>query len=107
MGDVNRASLCSERKACDFLNLGVNSAQNSCADGAEKSGCCLSVQVTKQGRQETKALLLLLDIQASLCRLNENAVAFADNGGIETTIRIIHQFDYDVGLLTLGESLCR
>lgn len=48
--------------------------------------------------------MLLLDIQASLCRLHENAVVFADNGGIETTIRIIHQFDYDVGLLTLGTS---
>lgn len=60
------------------------------------------MQVAGQGRQDTKALMLLLDIEASLCRLEENAVAFADNGGIETTIRIIHQFDYDVGLLTLG-----
>ncbi|KAL8436218.1 hypothetical protein Efla_003748 [Eimeria flavescens] len=69
-----------------------------------KFGVCLlpCMQVAKQGRQETKALMLLLDIQASLCRLHENAVAFADNGGIETTIRVIHQFDYDVGLLTLG-----
>ncbi|OEH79639.1 hypothetical protein cyc_04251 [Cyclospora cayetanensis] len=69
-----------------------------------KFGVCLlpCMQVAKQGRQETKALLLLLDIEASLCRLNENAVTFAENGGIETTIRIIHQFDYDVGLLTLG-----
>lgn len=62
-----------------------------------------NMQVAKQGRQETKALLLLLDIEASLCRLSDNAVVFAEKGGIETTIRIIHQFDYDVGLLTLGE----
>ncbi|CDJ64851.1 LOW QUALITY PROTEIN: hypothetical protein, conserved [Eimeria necatrix] len=69
-----------------------------------KFGVCLlpCMQVASQGRQDTKALMLLLDIEASLCRLNDNAVAFADNGGIETTIRIIHQFDYDVGLLTLG-----
>lgn len=62
----------------------------------------MDLQVANQGRQETKALMLLMDIQASLCRLEENAVAFAENGGIETTIRIIHQFDYDVGLLALG-----
>ncbi|PFH34228.1 putative anonymous antigen-1 [Besnoitia besnoiti] len=69
-----------------------------------KFGVCLlpCMAVAKQGRTDTKALLLLLDIEASLCRLPENAQIFADNGGIETTIRLIHQFDYDVALLTLG-----
>lgn len=83
-----------------LANLVMENEENN----MRKFGVCLlpCMAVAKQGRTDTKALLLLLDIEASLCRLPENAEVFADNGGIETTIRIIHQFDYDVGLLTLG-----
>ncbi|KFH17871.1 putative anonymous antigen-1 [Toxoplasma gondii MAS] len=83
-----------------LVNLVMENEENN----MRKFGVCLlpCMAVAKQGRTDTKALLLLLDIEASLCRLKENAEAFAANGGIETTIRLIHQFDYDVGLLTLG-----
>nr|CEL69917.1 TPA: anonymous antigen-1, putative [Neospora caninum Liverpool] len=83
-----------------LANLVMENEENN----MRKFGVCLlpCMAVAKQGRTDTKALILLLDIEASLCRLPENAATFADNGGIETTIRLIHQFDYDVGLLTLG-----
>ncbi|PHJ24002.1 anonymous antigen-1 [Cystoisospora suis] len=90
------------------LETGCRTLANLVMENEERNmrkfGVCLlpCMAVAKQGRSDTKALLLLLDIEASLCRLPENAEVFADNGGIETTIRIIHQFDYDVGLLTLG-----
>eukprot|EP00922_Rhytidocystis_sp_ex-Travisia-forbesii_P027352 GHVS01040084.1.p1 GENE.GHVS01040084.1~~GHVS01040084.1.p1 ORF type:complete len:2151 (+),score=222.55 GHVS01040084.1:985-7437(+) len=58
--------------------------------------------IGKQGRTDTQVLLLLLDIECSLCRFGGNAQLFSENGGIETTTKIIHQFDYDVSVLTAG-----
>lgn len=68
----------------------------------QKFGVCLDplMAIAKQGRTNTHVLLLLLDIQNALCRHLENAKRFAANGGIDTTIKIIHQFDYDVSVLT-------
>lgn len=60
------------------------------------------LNVLKQNRENSKVIFFLLDILCSLCRLNENAKAFAENGGIETTINAIQLYDYDVSLLTLA-----
>ncbi|CRH00742.1 conserved Plasmodium protein, unknown function [Plasmodium relictum] len=60
------------------------------------------LNVLKQNREDTKVIFLLLDILCSLCRLNENAKMFADNGGIETTINVIQLYDYDINLLALA-----
>ncbi|CAD2095993.1 conserved Plasmodium protein, unknown function [Plasmodium vinckei lentum] len=60
------------------------------------------LNVLKQNRENTKVIFFLLDILCSLCRLNDNAKLFAENGGIETTINAIQLYDYDVSLLTLA-----
>lgn len=60
------------------------------------------LNVLKQGRDDTKVVYLMLDVLSSLCRLSDNAVVLAENGGIDTVIETIQKFDYDVGILTLA-----
>ncbi|KAF8819228.1 hypothetical protein IE077_001363, partial [Cardiosporidium cionae] len=69
-----------------------------------KFGVCLLplLNIMTQGRESIKALTLLVDIEAALCRLPENATKFANNNGIQITVDLIHANSYDIPLLVLG-----